>query len=100
MKKESIGSARGAFRASGEALNDLDVLLQSARNILPVPRDAVVTLERGGERSECHSRVGQFLDVLAGQGDAQTFGDESHQRRLQLGVLQNARYKARRLARA
>src|SRR5438128_11820846 len=41
----------------------------------------------------------QLFDVLARQRDAQTFGDEGHEGRFQLGVLKNPRRKARRLAR-
>src|ERR1035441_2456915 len=91
-------SCVGSAGTRGEASDDLEVLLQGPGIVIPAPRNAIVALDQRGQGPEGHSRVGQLLDVLTRQRDAQTFGHKGHEGGLQLGVLQYPRGEARLLA--
>src|SRR5258708_25368455 len=85
-------------KSARHCLDDLDVLLQGSGIVVPIPGDAIVALDWRCQGPEGHSGMREFFDVLARQCDAQAFGDEGHQGRFQLGVLQDPRRAAGLLA--
>src|SRR5258708_30609433 len=85
-------------KSASHSLDDLDVLLQGSGIVVPIPGDAIVALDWWCQGPEGHSGMREFFDVLARQCDAQAFGDEGHQARFQLGVLQDPRREAGLLA--
>ena len=74
---------------------DEDILLQGARIVVAIPGDAIIGFDSRTQWPEKDTRMGQVLDLLASQRDAQALGNKAEQARLDFGILQDPRNEIR-----
>src|SRR5688572_14041088 len=79
--------------------DDVDVLRQGLGIVVLVPGDPMIGLDGWHKGAKYHAGMRQLPNFAAGQRDAQPLGDDVHQRRFQIGVLNNPGREAPGLAR-
>src|SRR5688500_5146340 len=77
-----------------EVVDDLNIFVQRLGGVAPVPGDPITGLDGRTQRAKDHTWMGKNLNLFARECDAQAFGNESHQARFQVSVLEDARNKA------